>query len=68
MRIFTFGELWGPFPCEQALCKKDAFAVVLSDEENRSLPEDSGPKAAAFILRKGIGKATCDECLKLVSS
>ena len=68
MRIFTFSELWGPFPCEHPGCENDAFAVVLSDEENRSLPEAHGSRAAAFILRKKLGTAACDECLKFVSS
>lgn len=68
MRIFTFSEFWGPFLCESAGCENSAFAVILTDEENASLPEDSGPETAAFILKKSLGKAACDECLKTVSS
>lgn|GEM_PF-247141 len=61
MRLFTFSELWGPFPCEHPDCTKQTFTVILTDEENARLPEESGEKAAAFILRHKLGKAVCDE-------
>ena len=66
-RIFTVSELYGPLPCEHkegdVKCEKEAFAILLSAEENASLPEDSGPVAVRHILRKGVGIVLCEEHL-----
>lgn len=63
-RIFTFSELFGQFPCEMDGCDNQASTVVLTEEENKSLPEEYGPKAARFILEKPLGRMVCDECFK----
>ncbi|HEY4490333.1 MAG TPA: hypothetical protein VJC12_03750 [Candidatus Paceibacterota bacterium] len=64
MRIFTFSELYGPFPCEEKGCDKESFAAVLTDDQNSSLPSQTGPEAARFILDNGIGVMLCDEHLE----
>lgn len=65
MRLFiTFSEFCGPVPCEHKRCRNHAFTVVLTDAENNSLPEESGPEAVKSVFLKGLGKAVCDECLK----
>lgn len=62
MRYFTFGELWGPFPCEHPGCtEKKVYTIRLTDEENDSLPEESGPNVAAFIFDNKLGVAVCSE-------
>lgn len=68
MRVFEFSELWGPFSCEHAGCKKETFSVVLTDVENERLPEASGPVAVDFILKNRLGTAACDQHLKEVSA
>ena len=73
MRIFSFSEAYGPFPCEAEVklvhetqrCKKQAWDVLLTDEENKSLPEQTGAVAAKHILVKGVGKMLCEDCLEI---
>lgn len=60
MRNFTVGDGWGPFPCEHPGCTKtEVYTIRLTDAESRSLPEDSGPRAAAFIFYNKLGVADC---------
>lgn len=61
MRYFTVGELWGPFTCDHPGCKKKTFTIKLTDEENASLPYESGPEAITFIFTKKLGKAVCSK-------
>ena len=65
MRLFTVSEAWGPYDCEikERGCTNHAWTFVLSDEENESLPEETGPEAVKHILTKRLGKAACDPCL-----
>ena len=65
MRIFSFSEVYGPFPCEIDGCKEFTFECALSDEENNALPEQSGAKAAMHIISKGVGKMICEGCFNL---
>lgn len=60
MRVFTVGDLWGPLSCEHPGCKKETHTLLLTDEENRSLPEQTGPKAVQHIFENKLGVATCD--------
>jgi hypothetical protein len=63
LRRFTVGELWGPFPCEVDGCReKECFTILLTDEENKSLPMQSGPEAVAYIFKHNLGKAECSSC------
>ena len=66
MRIFTVDELWGPYDCEikGPNCEGEAWALILTDEENKSLPEQSGPAAVKHILDHRLGKVACDTCLE----
>ena len=61
MRYFTISELWGPVQCEHPGCTKDTFTIRLTDEENKRLPEQSGPRAIRFIFDNGLGKGVCDK-------
>lgn len=61
MRIFSFGGTYGPFNCETH-CTNEAWDCVLTDEENATLPQPSGPEAAKFILCQGIGRMACESC------
>lgn len=62
-RLFTVGELWGPFPCE--VCELEStFTIKLSDDENNSLPEQFGPVAVRHIFDNKLGIAICSDCLK----
>jgi hypothetical protein len=61
MRVFTVNEVWGPFPCDHPGCKRDAFTLLLTDEEDQSLPEKTGPEAVRFIFKNKLGVATCEE-------
>jgi hypothetical protein len=60
-RLFTVSELWGPLHCKQ--CRREAWTIVLSPEDNASLPEQSGPQAVVFIFTNGLGTVFCDEHL-----
>lgn len=64
MREFVCGELWGPFRCEIKRCHKWTHTIVLSDKENKLLPEQSGPKAVSFIFDEKLGIAKCEHCLR----
>jgi hypothetical protein len=64
MRIFSFSETYGPFTCESPQCKKISWDCLLTDEENKKLPEQTGPVAAKHILKNGIGKMLCEDCLE----
>ena len=64
MRIFSFSELHGPFTCESQQCKQISYDCFLTDEENKTLPKQSGPTAAKYILENGIGIMLCENCLK----
>ena len=64
MRIFSVSELWGPYRCEHEhdgkKCGAETFDIVLTDEENGLLPEETGPKAITFILQNRLGRALCE--------
>ena len=66
-RIFAVGELYGPMVCEHCdgdvMCRAEAWSFLLTDEENKLLPEESGPKAVTFIFAEGLGVALCDKHL-----
>ncbi len=63
MRQFVVSELWGPLTCE--VChKNEAYTIVLSNEENKTLPEKYGPIAVRFIFDKKLGVVKCNQCLK----
>ena len=67
MRIFSFSETYGPFNCEATNnpdCDGMAWDCVLTKQENENLPEQTGPVAAQFILRNGVGILVCGACLK----
>ena len=64
MRYFTVSELWGPFACEHPGCtEQEAWTIKLTDEENASLPVESGPEAITFILLNKLGVALCEKHL-----
>lgn len=68
-RYFTVSELWGPFPCENKGCDNSvAFTIKLTEEENKSLPEQHGPDAVRFIFKNKLGVAMCDECMETIES
>lgn len=62
-RLFSFGELYGPFPCEKKVsegkCQKDAWTAVLTKEEDKTLPQESGPEACQYILQNRVGTMLC---------
>ena len=65
VRPFVMGELYagcGGMKCESGDCENRTFAIWLTADENNGLPEDSGPRAALYILREKVGIALCDEC------
>ena len=76
--LFTVGELWGPFPCEEVVdgnkCGIDCFSLVLTDTEvnqmNTALPDEvicgmaRGPEAVRYIFKQKLGKALCDRHLR----
>ena len=69
MRLFTISELWGPCTCEKEIaprvvCNKESWCIVLSDEENSTLPKQIGPEAIRFIFTSGMGIAMCKKHLK----
>lgn len=61
MRLFAFSETWGPFCCEHTGCRKRTFCIQITDADNETLPEQTGPQAANFILRNQLGEAVCEE-------
>ncbi|MCK4782154.1 MAG: hypothetical protein KAV87_00275 [Desulfobacteraceae bacterium] len=64
-RVFTVGDLWGPFPCEAEGCTEiECYSIFLTDDENNRLPVDHGPKAVVYIFDNKLGTALCDKCLK----
>lgn len=64
MHIFTFSEAWGPFKCEVPGCTKEAWNVILSDDEYTTLPDTGGSIVADYILHNKLGTAICKSCLK----
>lgn len=64
MHIFTFSDEWGPFKCEVPGCTKEAWNVILSDDEYMTLPDTGGPAVANYILRNKLGTTVCKTCLK----
>ena len=65
MRVFSVGELWGPLSCEMDGCpEKDAYNILLTDQENAMLPEESGPTAIAYIFSARLGYVLCDKHLE----
>jgi len=61
MRHFTVGELWGPLaPCR---CGAESDCIILTDAENASLPEPSGPEAVTFIFKNELGIDSCWKCI-----
>lgn len=68
MRLFTVGERWGPLSCEYPNCqRKNAFTIVLSDEESNLLPEKTGLTALRFIISNRFGLVVCDEHIRSVT-
>jgi hypothetical protein len=64
MRDFIVGELWWPIACEYPGCRGDTDRIRLTDVENASLPEQSGPEAVDYIFDKHLGTALCDKHAK----
>jgi hypothetical protein len=73
MRLFEFGEQYGPFECEveergNGKCGKETKTIRLSMFENNSLIYDcgelTGPKAANHVLRNAMGIAVCKKHIK----
>ena len=59
------GELHGGsegMKCEhKSGCDNRSWTVFLTDEENKLLPEQSGPEAALFINQQKLGVVLCRE-------
>lgn len=67
-RIFSVGELWGPMKCDVTKkngrrCGRESWSLLLTRQENESLPVESGPDAVTFIFRNNLGVALCEEHL-----
>ena len=60
MRDFHFSELYGPFRCEKDDCQNNTYMIRLTDDENKQLPEQSGPTAVHHIFRNNLGIALCE--------
>jgi len=65
-RIFSFSEVYGPFSCEgKEGCTGEAWDCILSKEDYDALPiSKEGYEASHYILKNGIGKMLCSECLE----
>ncbi len=63
MRLYTVNmDLWGPLkPCN---CGNKSVGIILTEEENERLPEDSGPTATHYIFANKLGTDICGECLR----
>ena len=64
MRLFRLGEEWGPVRCEEIMpngdrCGELSWCIELTDEENASLPESTGPRAMLSIYDRHLGKVLC---------
>jgi len=59
MKLFTVGELWGPFQCDYPGCDEMTFTLRLTDVEYESLPVKYGSEAINIIFDKEMGKAVC---------
>lgn len=66
MRVFTVSESWGPL--KSCRCGQESWTIVLTDEENATLPEQSGPMAVAHILTHKLGVICCSKCTPLMLS
>ena len=64
IRLFTVGELCGLMRCEMEGCHHWTDTIVLTNEENDSLPEKYGPNAVKYIFDNHIGVVMCDGCLR----
>lgn len=60
MRDFHFSELYGPFKCEYDDCEEQTFMIRLTNDENKQLPEQSGPVAVRYIFSNNLGIALCE--------
>jgi len=61
-RLYTFSELYGPFPCEHEGCGVLTFHCLLSAEEVADGAANLPP--VELVRRKDIGKMLCPEHLK----
>ncbi len=57
-RIFSYGELFGPFSCD--ICGDECWSILVSEEEREKLPEDRYEASCQAI---NMGVALCSEHL-----
>lgn len=60
-RLFSFSELWWPFICEHEGCNEITNNILLSQSDQKQLPEINGPIAADYILNNNLGRAVCSK-------
>jgi secreted PhoX family phosphatase len=60
MRYFTVSEAFGPF--KKCACGNESWGTLLTDEENKRLPVESGSEAVLFIMRHRLGEDMCLSC------
>jgi|WetSurMetagenome_2_1015567.scaffolds.fasta_scaffold1352463_1 hypothetical protein len=62
--VFTYNEVYGPFDCETPGCTNDeAWSIIISDEENKLLPQGDRFERSNFVFKNNLGTAICDDCL-----
>jgi hypothetical protein len=60
-RMFSYNEVFGPFPCE--ICGEEAWMIIVSEQEAEELPEGDRFDKSCYVFRNQLGTAICQKDL-----
>ncbi len=58
----SLGEMFGPQPCERPGCLGNAWMIWMTREELEKAKGQEEMHPIAYVFKKRIGSALCDEC------